>query len=181
MRVVGDVTADRSRVERALRLEHSRGEGRRGVVRQHGHGRAHDDRAGVIAVVDDVDGRAGLVCAAGEHGGMDALAVEPLPGRGRHLGQQRGVDVEDAAVQLGRNDELSQESGEEDQLGVVRADRAIDRIAVFLVRGEIAALDDGGGDPGVGRDLEPTHVRFGTDDDADGAIEPAGGDDAEQF
>ena len=53
------------------------------------------DGAAVVLFVNEVDADAGDTFTRCDYGGVDALAVHPLPAE---LGQQRGVDVQDVVA-----------------------------------------------------------------------------------
>ena len=66
-----------------------------------------------------------------EHGLVDLRAVEPLAAEGR---DQRGVDVDHAALVVRRDLEERQETGQNHQVGLAVADRFEDRRAEFRLR-----------------------------------------------
>ena len=94
------------------------------VVFQHGHGALLDDRAGVVVVIGEVDRAAADLHARLDHRLVDLRAIIALAAEG---GDQRGVDVDHAALIIGRNVEQGQEAGQDDQVGLAVADRVEDR------------------------------------------------------
>ena len=75
--------ADRVRVRVALRLEDARRERVGRVTVLHRHARLHQNRAGVVGVVREVDRATGHPRPVGQHRFVDVVAVHPLPAERR--------------------------------------------------------------------------------------------------
>ena len=131
------------------------------VVVEHGYGNLGDDRPGVDTVVHHEQGGAG---------DLDAV-LEGLTRR-VHAGerwQQRRVGVDGAAAEEpeeGRSDE-SHETGQDDEVGLVRGDRLGELHVPVDPVVELGRLDDEGGDAGplgAGQALDVVAVGADGDD-----------------
>jgi hypothetical protein len=161
--------ADDGGVGEELLFEDAGGEGVGGVGGEDGAAVLQEDGAGVVGVVDLVDGAAGFGFVGGEDGGVDVVAEHALAAE---LGEKRGVDVEDAAG-VGRGDgEQLQPAGEEDEVDAVAIAKLEDGGGEGLGGVEVLAFEDGegdvggegaveGGDAGAGGDEEDVVPRLG--------------------
>ena len=126
-----------------LGFEDALGECVGGVVFEDGDRLLPDDWAVVVLVVDEVDGAAGDADAGVEHGLVDVVAVHAGAAEG---GDQRGVDVDDAAGEVGRHGGEFQEAGHGDVVDAGVAAGGEDGVAEGFVAGaaggEIAAAND---------------------------------------
>ena len=130
----------------------------------------------VVFVVHEVHRAAGDRAAAGEHRPMDVQAVKPLTAERR---QERGMNVDHAAGERGRNAEQVQEPGQHHEIdGEWPADFE-DRLAELLHR-PAAGRDHAHRDArGLG-DPHAPHVRAARHHHLDRRGERPGGDPVEQ-
>ena len=113
-------------------FEDALGERVGGVVVEDGDRLLPDDRAVVVFVVDEVDGAAGDLDAGVEDGLVDVMAVHAGAAEG---GDQRGVDVDDAAGEVGRDGGELQEAGHGDVVDAGVAAGGEDGVAEGFVAG----------------------------------------------
>lgn len=116
-------------------------EGVGGVVGEDGAGRLEDDVAGVVAVVDIMDGNAALLFAGSKDSFVDMMPVHAFAAIS---GEQGGMDVDDA-VGIGCCDTRGnepEEAGEDDE---VRA-FVLQPAQQFVGVAEFLAGKDAGGD-----------------------------------
>jgi hypothetical protein len=103
----------------------SLGEACRGVVGAHRDLFLEDDGSGVVFVVDEVDGCARDGFACGEHGFVDALAVEAFAAG---CGNQRRVYVDCSAVESAAGFERREETEAGDEVDFVPVEFRVDGV-----------------------------------------------------
>ena len=102
--------------------EYAGGKGLCGVVFFHDDGCLQNDRAGVVAFINEMHGAAGDFCAVVQHGLMGVEAVHPFAAEG---GEEGGVDVHDPSG-VSRHDgigDFAHVAGEADQVSLRGAER----------------------------------------------------------
>lgn len=141
------------------------------VVVENGTGALEDDGAGIVGVVDEVDGAAGDFAAVIDDGLVDVVAEHPFAAEG---GEEGGVDVHGAAeVAIGEVEE-AEPAGEADEIDVGLVTEGENRAAEIFDGGIVAALDGVGGEIGGGGALEALQVWLGADDEGDVDVELIG-------
>ena len=148
----------------AFEIEDAGGEGVGGIVGEDGAGLLQEWWAGVVGVVGEVDGAAGGGFVCTEDGFVDVVAVHALAAE---LGQQGGVDVEDAVFVVFGGDEQGEEAGEDEQVGLRFAAGGKDGVGEGVLVWVGLAGQDVDGQAAVFRALDPLAVFVGGDDAGD--------------
>src|SRR5512146_1093758 len=144
--------ADRLRVELVLDRVDRRLQPRPVAIGGHRHLAPHDRRPGVDPLVDEVDRDAGDLDAR-----VQRLADRVETGKG---GQQRRVDVDDAAAKAGDEGggEQLHVAGEDDEVRAPRLDPPCHRRVARLATGVLLAGKNRGLDPRLARPLQRPRV-----------------------
>lgn len=116
--------------------EHAGGQGVGRIVGKHGNGFLEDDGAVIVLIVAIVDGASAGLATRGEHGFVDPPAVKA---GAAEIRQQGGVNVDDAAGEMGGYPPERKEAGHADEVGAVH--RGVDFILELLF-GECSAIHD---------------------------------------
>ena len=134
---------DRLGVSFAFGLEDARGEKLGRVVFLDRHDALQDDWAVVVMVVDEMNRAAAHFGAVLEDGLVDAVAVHALAAEG---GNQGGVDVGDAVLEVGRDQDVFEEAAHDDETDPCLPARAKDGVAEGLGGVAGVSFDDASGD-----------------------------------
>lgn len=157
----------------AFEGEDAVGEGVGGVLGEDGAGFLEEGWAGVVGVVGEVDGAAGGGFVGVDDGLVDVVAVHALAAE---LGEQGGVDVEDAVGVVVGDNEQGEEASEDEQVGLGVAAGGENGVGEGVLVGVLLAGQDVDGQAAVFGALDAFAVVVGGDDAGDGGVEGACGD-----
>src|SRR6266850_57466 len=159
-------------------FEDTMGEGFGCVVFENGADALEDDGTIIVFLINEMDGATGDFAAVGEDGLVD---VEAVHATSAEAGEEGGMNIDDAAV-IARGDvEHAKPAGEADEIDFVLVEQFENGVREIGGAGERFAVDDVGGDGGLGSAVEGEDVGTGGDDDVDAGVEGFGGDSVDEI